>query len=53
MAKIVCVLYDDPTDGYPESYARDSIPEIKSYPDGQVTPRAVQRSELSPQCNSV
>jgi formate dehydrogenase len=38
MAKIVCVLYDDPIDGYPRSYARDTIPEIKSYPDGQTTP---------------
>lgn len=38
MAKIVCVLYDDPVDGYPKSYARDSIPEIKSYPGGQTTP---------------
>ncbi len=43
MAKIVCVLYDDPIDGYPESYARDSVPEIKSYPDGQTapTPKAI------------
>lgn len=38
MAKIVCVLYDDPIDGYPKSYARDSIPKIKSYPDGQTAP---------------
>jgi formate dehydrogenase len=38
MAKIVCVLYDDPIDGYPKSYARDGIPEIMSYPDGQTTP---------------
>lgn len=38
MAKIVCVLYDDPIDGHPKSYARDSIPEIKVYPDGQTTP---------------
>ncbi|MEM6464188.1 MAG: NAD-dependent formate dehydrogenase [Pseudomonadota bacterium] len=38
MAKVVCVLYDDPEDGYPTSYARDSVPEIKSYPDGQTTP---------------
>ncbi len=38
MAKILCVLYDDPVDGYPSSYARDDIPEIKSYPDGQTTP---------------
>ncbi|MGZ5054255.1 MAG: NAD-dependent formate dehydrogenase [Methylobacter sp.] len=38
MAKIVCVLYDDPIDGYPKSYALDSIPKIKSYPDGQTAP---------------
>lgn len=38
MAKIVCVLYDDPVDGYPQSYARDSIPEIRVYPDGQTAP---------------
>ena len=38
MAKIICVLYDDPVDGYPETYARDSIPAIKSYPDGQTAP---------------
>jgi len=43
MAKIVCVLYDDPIDGYPQSYALDSIPKIKSYPDGQTapTPKAI------------
>jgi formate dehydrogenase len=38
MMKILCVLYDDPVDGYPKSYARDSIPEIKSYPSGQTVP---------------
>jgi len=38
MTKIVCVLYDDPIDGYPQSYARDAIPEIKVYPDGQTAP---------------
>ncbi len=38
MAKIVCVLYDDPVDGYPKSYARDDIPKITSYPDGQTAP---------------
>ena len=36
--KILCVLYDDPVDGYPKSYARDSVPEIKSYPSGQTVP---------------
>ena len=38
MAKIVLVLYDDPVDGYPKSYARDDIPKITKYPDGQTTP---------------
>jgi formate dehydrogenase len=38
MAKVVCVLYDDPVDGYPTSYPRDSIPKIDRYPDGQSTP---------------
>ena len=38
MAKIIVVLYDDPVDGYPKTYARDDIPEIKSYPNGQTAP---------------
>src|SRR5437899_171984 len=38
MAKIVCVLYEDPVDGYPRSYARDDIPKIKAYPGGQTLP---------------
>jgi formate dehydrogenase len=38
MAKIVCVLYDDPVDGYPPAYPRDEIPKIERYPDGQTTP---------------
>ena len=38
MAKVLCVLYDDPVDGYPPSYARDDIPTIERYPDGQSTP---------------
>ena len=38
MAKIIVVLYDDPVDGYPKTYARDDIPEIKSNPDGQTAP---------------
>lgn len=36
--KILCVLYDDPVTGYPPSYARDSIPRIERYPDGQTAP---------------
>ena len=38
MAKVLCVLYDDPVDGYPPSYARDDIPKLKKYPDGQTLP---------------
>jgi formate dehydrogenase len=38
MAKVLCVLYADPVDGYPKTYARDDIPKITKYPDGQTTP---------------
>jgi formate dehydrogenase len=38
MAKIVCVLYPDPVDGYPPKYLRDSIPTLKQYPGGQSLP---------------
>jgi len=38
MAKIVCVLYEDPVTGYPKTYARDDIPVIEGYPGGQTTP---------------
>jgi formate dehydrogenase len=38
MAKILCVLYDDPVSGYPPEYARDEIPKIQGYHDGQTTP---------------
>ena len=38
MAKVVCVLYDDPVDGYPPKYVRDNIPKITKYPDGQTAP---------------
>ena len=38
MANVLCVLYDDPVDGYPTSYARAEIPRIDRYFDGQTTP---------------
>ena len=38
MAKVVCILYDDPVDGYPTSYARDGLPHLDGYPDGQSLP---------------
>jgi len=43
VAKVVCVLYDDPVDGYPKSYARDGLPKLDKYPGGQTlpTPKAI------------
>ncbi|TJW44323.1 MAG: NAD-dependent formate dehydrogenase [Mesorhizobium sp.] len=43
MAKVVCVLYDDPVDGYPSNYARDGLPRLDRYPGGQTlpTPKAI------------
>jgi formate dehydrogenase len=38
MAKILCVLYDDPVDGYPGSYPRDDLPKLTGYPGGQSLP---------------
>lgn len=38
MAKVLAVLYPDPVDGYPKTYARDDIPKITHYPDGQTAP---------------
>lgn len=36
--KILLVLYDDPVNGYPKSYARKTLPKIDHYPDGQTVP---------------
>lgn len=38
MAKIVCVLYDDPVSGFPPKYARDDLPTLEHYPGGQTLP---------------
>ncbi|WP_175745273.1 NAD-dependent formate dehydrogenase [Burkholderia ambifaria] len=38
MAKVLCVLYPDPTSGYPPRYVRDGIPAIAAYPGGQRLP---------------
>lgn len=38
MAKVLCVLYDDPVGGYPSSYPRDGLPALERYPDGQTLP---------------
>jgi formate dehydrogenase len=47
MAKVLCVLYDDPVDGYPPSYARDDVPQVERYYDGQTTP-SPQRIDFTP-----
>ena len=36
--KVVCVLYPDPVAGFPPNYARESIPGLACYPDGQTLP---------------
>ncbi len=43
MSKVLCVLYDDPVDGYPTSYALGQIPKLDRYPGGQTlpTPKAI------------
>jgi formate dehydrogenase len=38
MAKILCVLYPDPETGYPPKYARDDVPTISGYANGQTAP---------------
>lgn len=38
MAKILLVLYPDPLTGFPPAYARDSLPAIETYPNGQTLP---------------
>jgi formate dehydrogenase len=38
MAHVLCVLYDDPVDGYPPPSPRTEIPRVERYPDGTTTP---------------
>ncbi len=47
MATVLCVLYDDPVDGYPSSYARDDIPVIERYHGGSTTPTP-ERIDFTP-----
>jgi formate dehydrogenase len=42
MAKILCVLYDDPVTGHPKKYARNDIPKLERYPGGQTLPTPKQ-----------
>ena len=36
--KVLCVLYSDPAAGFPPNYAREEIPNLVRYPDGQTLP---------------
>jgi formate dehydrogenase len=47
VAKILCVLYPDPVGGYPPKYARDDIPVLRGYPDGQTLPNP-EASDFTP-----
>ena len=47
MATVLCVLYDDPVDGYPTTYPRDEIPRIERYYGGQTTP-SPERIDFTP-----
>jgi formate dehydrogenase len=47
MANVLCVLYDDPVDGYPLAYARDGVPTIERYHGGQTTPTP-ERIDFTP-----
>ncbi len=38
MAKILCVLYPDPENGFQNTYARDDVPTITRYDNGQTAP---------------
>lgn len=38
MAKALMALYPYPATGYPPEYARDSLPVIETYPNGQTLP---------------
>ena len=38
MATVLCVLYDDPVDGYPPSYARDDVPRSSATTTARRTP---------------
>jgi formate dehydrogenase len=47
MSKILCVLYEDPVGGQPQSYPRDDIPKLERYPDGQSVP-SPERIDFKP-----
>jgi len=47
MAKILCVLYPDPVEGYPSTYPRADIPVLEHYANGQMLPTP-QATDFTP-----
>jgi len=47
-AKVVVALYDDPVDGYPTTYARDDLPKLDGYADGQTLPTPSEPVDFQP-----
>ena len=52
MAKVLCVLYNDPVDGYPKSYPRDDLPKIERYPGGQTLPTPRRLTSSPARCSA-
>ena len=48
MANVLCVLYDDPVDGYPPAYARDGDPEDRALPRRPERADARRRIDFTP-----
>ena len=48
MANVLCVLYDDPVDGYPPAYARDDVPHDRALPRRPDARRRRRRSASRP-----
>ena len=48
MAKILCVFYLDPVDGYPKSYARDRIPTITRHDNRLTAPTPRPYNGMTP-----
>lgn len=48
MAKVLLVLYPDPVTGYPPTYARDDVPTITGYPNGQTVPSPIGELGFKP-----
>merc|ERR1719361_714752 len=41
-------LYQDPVTGYPPKYARNDLPVLEKYPDGQTLPTPTSKADFTP-----